>query len=233
MWNPWNRKAVAGGDAVVGDEPFPAMDRGMTLALLALNIAVFLIEPSVRNYYHQAWDWNYSLSLEGLRRGYVWQFFTFQFLHGNWVHLATNLVLLHSMGPVLETTLGRWRFVGLYLGSGVVGGLVHVAGAWLSPRFFGHPVVGASAGLCGLLAALGAIYSEERIRGYLFFVIPFQLKAKFLLLFAGVASVVGTVLPFGHIAHLAHLGGLVGGLLCVNLMEVRPLPAEPMKPEGT
>jgi membrane associated rhomboid family serine protease len=227
MWNPFRKKTGTGEDG--GYEPLPALERRVTLVLLVLNILVFLAEPSIRSYAPEAFEGRYSLSLQGLRAGYVWQFLSFQFLHGNWMHLVTNLVLLHSMGPVLETTLGRGRFLGLYLGSGVIGGLVHVAGAWLSPRFFGHPVVGASAGLCGLLAALGAIYSEERIRGYLFFVIPFQLKAKFLLLFAGVASLVGTVLPFGHIAHLAHLGGLVGGLLCVNLMDVRPLPPETPK----
>ena len=137
------------------------------------------------------------------------------------LHLVINVLFLDSLGPVLETTLGRWRFLVLYLVSGALGGLVHLLGAALSPSLFGHPVVGASAGLCGLLAALGTIYAEERIRARLLFVIPVTWKAKYLLLLAMVISAAGVVFPFGHVAHLAHLGGLVGGLWCVNWLKVQ------------
>ena len=211
------------------EDPFPDMERDVTLGLLGLNLFVFLIEPGLREQGRQWFEMRYSLSLDGIRAGHWWQFFTYQFLHGNWVHLGANLVLLHSMGPILETTLGRRRFFGLYLASGAIGGLVQLVGAMLSPKIFGHPVVGASAGLCGLLAALGALYAEEKVKGYLFFLIPFELKAKFVLLLAGVLSIIGSVFPFGNIAHLAHLGGLLGGLCCINLMDARPLP--PADPE--
>lgn len=215
---------------------FPDVERDVTLGLLCLNAFVFLIEPGLREQGRQWFEMRYSLSLQGISAGSWWQLITYQFLHGNWVHLGANLVLLHSMGPILETTLGRRRFFGLYVGSGAIGGLVQLAGSALSPSTFGHPVVGASAGLCGLLAALGALYAEERVKGYLFFIIPFELKAKFLLLLAGVLSIFGSVFPFGNIAHLSHLGGLLGGLCCINLMAVRPLPpaedGPPPRPPG-
>jgi membrane associated rhomboid family serine protease len=206
-----------------GEEALP-LERDVTIGLLGLNLFVFLIEPGMREMARRWFEQRYSLSLDGLRVGYWWQFVTYQFLHGNWIHLGANLVLLHSMGPILETTLGRRRFFGLYLASGAMGGLVHLAGAAISPRIFGHPVVGASAGLCGLLAALGSIYAEEKVRGYLFFMIPFEVKAKVLLLITGVVTVLGCIFPFGNMAHLAHLGGLLGGLCCVNLMDAKPLP---------
>jgi membrane associated rhomboid family serine protease len=206
------------------ETPFPDLERDVTLGLLVLNLFVFLIEPSLRDSGRNWFEMRYSLSMDGIKAGYWWQFFTYQFLHGNWVHLGANLVLLHSMGPILETTMGRRRFFALYLVSGAMGGLVQLAGAAISPKIFGHPVVGASAGLCGLLAALGALYAEEKVKGYLFFIIPFELKAKIVLLLAGLLSIVGSVFPFGNIAHLAHLGGLLGGLCCVNIMNVKPLP---------
>lgn len=200
------------------------LEREVTLALLALNAFVFLVEPHANHPgFRFLFEQRYSLSLEAVKAGYWWQFLTYQFLHGGWIHLATNLVLLHSLGPILETTLGRRRFLILYLGSGVMGGLVQLAGALLSPRFFGQPVVGASAGLCGLLAALGAVYAEQPVRGYLFFVIPFNVKAKMLLLGVGALTLAGAIFQWGHIAHLAHLGGFIGGLLAVNLMRVEPL----------
>lgn len=211
----------------------PDMERDVTLGLLALNVFVFLIEPALRDGMARQWfEARYSLSMTGLKLGYWWQFITFQFLHGNWVHLGANLALLHSMGPILETTMGRRRFLALYLVSGAMGGLLQLAGAAISPKVFGAGVVGASAGLCGLLAALGAVYAEEKVKGYLFFLIPFELKAKFLLLLAGAISIVGAIFPFGNIAHLAHLGGMLGGLCCVNLMDVRGLPPETSPAEG-
>ncbi len=214
----------------------PKLERDVTFVLLAVNLFVFLIEPSVREGAARHWfELRYSLWMPGLKAGYWWQFITYQFLHGGWIHLGANLVFLHGLGPILETTMGRRRFLGLYLASGVMGGILQLAGAWISPRIFGHAVMGASAGLAGLLAALGSVYAEERIRGYFLFVIPFEMKAKFLLLIAGLVSLSGSVFPFGNIAHLAHLGGLLGGLLCVNLMNVKPLPgllSEEPPPKG-
>jgi membrane associated rhomboid family serine protease len=204
------------------DEPF---ERYATLVLIALNVAFFVYEqwlyrtsPGRKIWFEQT----HALSLGGLRHGAWWQFITFQFLHGGWVHLVMNLLLLHSLGPVMETTLGRWRFITLYLVSGSVGGLLQLIGAWISPKFFGAPVVGASAGLCGLLAALAAVYSEEKLRLLLFFVIPMEVRAKFVLLFAALASAAGAIFAFGNIAHLAHLGGLIGGLWCINWWDVEP-----------
>jgi len=201
--------------------PVIGVQRDVTLALIALNVFVFLIEPAVRDASRGWFEARYSLAVSGLKAGYWWQLVTFQFLHGNWLHLGTNLVLLHSMGPVLETSLGRRRYLLLYMGSGALGGLVQIGAAFAWPSHFSHAVVGASAGLCGLLGALGYIYADDVVRGLLFFVIPFRVKAKVMLLLAGVVSMVGTVLPFGRVAHFAHLGGLVGGLLLLQVMRVK------------
>lgn len=193
----------------------PVWESGATRLVIVLNLAFFVYEGWLRRVDPERGLWfeaNHSLSLEGLRRGAWWQCLSFQFLHGGWVHLAMNLLFLHSIGPVIETTLGRWRFLLLYLFSGSVGGVLHVLGAWMMPDAFGRPVVGASAGLSGLLAALGALYAERRLRVLLFFVIPLEIRAKHILLTGILASAVGAVVAVGPIAHLAHLGGFIGGL---------------------
>ncbi|HTI73087.1 MAG TPA: rhomboid family intramembrane serine protease [Candidatus Limnocylindria bacterium] len=222
-------------------------DRHGTIVIIVMNVAVFLYSFWLKQgspLQYTYFTLRYSLSLNGLQHGAWWQLITFQFLHGGWIHIGLNLLLLHSIGPVLETTIGRGRYVALYLISGSLGGLVHLVGAWSNPALFGHPVVGASAGICGVLAALSALYAEEEVKVYLFLLIPLKLRAKFLLLIVGLLSVAGVIfsngtiripkwgweIPLGNVAHLAHLGGFVGGLWCVNLFNVKPLPPLPENP---
>jgi membrane associated rhomboid family serine protease len=181
--------------------------------------------------WQNAFDRRYALSLTGIRQGMWWQFLTYQFLHGGWFHLVGNLLFLNSFGPDMEDTLGRRRFLLLFLGSGVFGGAVHLLGAQMAPEYFGAPVVGASAGLCGLLSAMCAIYSEEPMDLRLFMIIPFEIRPKYLLLFFALFTIGGAVLARGKVAHLAHLGGLVGGLLLLNLMSVKALPPPGPEPK--
>lgn len=199
----------------------------ITNALIAVNLVIFLWQSRHSQQWQNQFDHRYALSFEGIQRGMWWQFLTYQFLHGGWIHLGCNLLFLHSLGPVLEDTMGPRRFLALFLSSGAFGGAVHLIGAWMAPDYFGGPVVGASAGLCGLLAALCAIYAESKMEVRLLFVIPVVMRAKYLLFFTALLSMGGALLAFGNIAHLAHLGGLVGGLLALNLMTVRPLQLEP------
>jgi membrane associated rhomboid family serine protease len=203
------------------EEDLP-LERHATRVLIALNLAFFAyeqwlyrVDPGRKRWF----ELHHALSLEGLRLGAWWQCLSFQFLHGGWIHLAMNLLLLHSLGPVMETTLGRGRFLLLYLVSGTVGGILHVAGAWMMPDSFGGPVVGASAGLCGLLAALGAYHAEERLRVLFFLIFPMEVRAKFILLVGILTSALGAVFAVGHIAHLAHLGGFIGGLGCALVFQ--------------
>lgn len=206
----------AAGGAPAGE--IVTLDRAVTMVLVILNASVFFAEQMMNPVLLHQFQLRYQLSLESFQAGAWWQLLSYQFLHGGWWHLVFNLMFLHSLGPVMECTFGRWRFVLLYVGSGVMGGLVHLAGAVLSPDHFSHPVVGASAGLCGLLAALGAIYAEIRLPLLLFFIFPVRVKAKWVLGGFALLTVVGTLVPIGRVAHLSHLGGLLGGLCAVNFL---------------
>src|SRR5262249_15362538 len=142
-----------------------------------------------------------SLSVDGLKRGYVWQLITFQFLHGGVLHLAFNLLALWSFGRVVETRLGASRYLSLYFLAGIVGGCFQVALGFLVPAMHGGFLFGASAGVCGVLAVFCRLEPEVPI-------IPLFVKAKYaLLVFIGIAAVF-TIFPVGpNISHAAHLGG--------------------------
>jgi membrane associated rhomboid family serine protease len=122
-----------------------------------------------------------------------WRMVTSLFLHCSFLHIALNMYSLLLFGQILERALGRWRYLTLYLLSGL-GGSVGVL--LIAPR---TPVLGASGAIFGLLGA--------------FFVIQRHLGANSvqLMVVIGLNLVAGFIIP--GIAWQAHVGGLVVGAL--------------------
>ncbi len=153
-----------------------------------------------------------------LLRGYVWQLLTFQLLHAGLLHLILNCAMLYMFGRTVEAALGKTRFIMLYFGSGVVGGLVQSAFSLVFPLHFGPgPVVGASAGVFGVIAAFATLNRDTSITTLVALILPVTMPAKYLLLAEFVLAVVGMLHPGSSIAHAAHLGGMLAGILYVKL----------------
>jgi membrane associated rhomboid family serine protease len=196
----------------------------VTFTIIAINVAVFLYEVwlgSQSAWRQRAFVSKYALSLEGLQHGAYWKLITFQFLHGGWLHLFLNCWSIFIFGPALESVLGKWRYARLYLLGGVAGGALQMFAAFLSDARFGGSVVGASAGVFALIAAFTYLFPEARMTLLLFFVIPVRMTANRMLTIAAVVTVVGILWPnwlLGrHVAHMAHLGGLIAGLVVVRV----------------
>jgi membrane associated rhomboid family serine protease len=191
----------------------------VTIMLLIANVVAFVLQ-NVLAYYLPSFPANkyLALSLGGLAEGYVWQLISFQFLHGGLMHLFLNCWGLYVFGRAVEEALGRRSFLLLYFSSGVLGGLCQMVGAlvWSSHLGGAGGVVGASAGLFGLIAAYATLYPERQLTLLLFFVLPISLRAKYLLLFSALMAVFGIVFPDSHIAHAAHLGGMLMGIAYVR-----------------
>src|SRR5262249_8623628 len=132
----------------------------------------------------------FALSLEGLKHGYVWQLLTFQFMHAGFLHLLLNCWGIYMFGLAIEEALGRVKFLTLYFTSGVVGGLAQTGLGLLLGNAFSGPVVGASAGLFGLIAAFAMLFPDRVLTLLLFFVIPVNLRAKYLLLLEAAIAVI-------------------------------------------
>jgi membrane associated rhomboid family serine protease len=164
----------------------------------------------------------FALSVDGLRQWRVYQLITFQFMHANWLHLLGNMFTLYFFGRAVEETLGRKGLLLLYLMSGTVGGLVQTALGFSFPAYFGGGVVGASAGVFGLIAAFAMRAPEQPITLFIYF-FPVTIKAKVLLFAEGIISLIGLLGPLvrfysmtGNIAHAAHLGGMMTGIFFVR-----------------
>jgi membrane associated rhomboid family serine protease len=190
-----------------------------TTVLLAINIVVFLLGLVLRNPYFVN-DY-LALSPGGLRHGFLWQLFTFQFLHSGWVHLLLNCFALFVFGREVENILGTRRFLGLYLVGGVIGGLFQIGLGLIWPHYFGSSVVGASAGILGVVAAFATLFPERELTMLLFFVIPVNLRAKYLLWISLALAILGIALPHSEalgkdVAHAAHLGGILTGMAFIR-----------------
>jgi membrane associated rhomboid family serine protease len=191
----------------------------LTVALIIVNAIVFLFELLVSGNSHSLFieDQYFALSGEGLKNGFVWQLLTFQFMHAGLLHILANCWAIYVFGRAIEETLGSKKFLILYLSSGVVGGICQVLAGWLWPGLFGGPVVGASAGVFGLVAAFAVLFPERELMLLLFFVLPIRLSAKMLLMLSAVLALAGIIFPISHIANAAHLGGMLTGVVFIRL----------------
>ena len=188
-----------------------------TVALLIVNAIVFVVQLLASNSPRgsEIQDTYFALSLAGLEHGYVWQLLTFQFMHAGWMHILFNSLAIFFFGRPVEADLGHRHFLTLYLSSGVIGGLVQMLFALWLPSF-DSPVVGASAGASGLIAAFAILHWTERFTLLLYF-IPVNMTGKMLLAVSLVLAFLGILTPNSHIANAAHLGGILTGGFYVRL----------------
>jgi len=166
---------------------------------------------------------NFFLSLgHGNVVGAIIPIFTSMFLHGGWLHLIANMWTLYIFGDNVEDTLGRGKFLILYLGSGVAGCFAQL----LSGPSSAIPMVGASGAIAGVMGAYFSLFPGARVLTLvpvLFFVIievPAYvfLGLWFILQFvSGTFSILGPKTQVG-VAFWAHVGGFVAGFGLLRLL---------------
>jgi membrane associated rhomboid family serine protease len=135
-----------------------------------------------------------------------WQFITANFMHGNLGHLLFNMLGLYMFGGPVERKVGQKELIKYFLVCGV-GGYVVAFVLWAIGITPNNLIVGASAGVYGLLLAFSFLYPNKKV--LLFFIIPIQ--AKWLAFLFGSLEF---LLSFrnGGVSHMGHLGGLLVGL---------------------
>jgi membrane associated rhomboid family serine protease len=189
----------------------------VTVALIAVNVAVALVEIASganASFTNNSIFENGSLFAGGyvsasgqplgVAHGEWWRLFTAMFLHAGFFHLAVNMYSLYFVGSIMEQVIGRWRFLLLYLASGLAGS----AGALvLNP---GTPTVGASGAIFGVLGGLFILERRRHIAtgGQVAGLIVLNLAITFV--FSSSISVGG------------HVGGLIAGMiLMLALLQFR------------
>jgi membrane associated rhomboid family serine protease len=170
--------------------------------LILANSGVFLLTLLFR----LEWLPLLGLSPALFWRGYFWQPFSYMFLHGGIFHLFFNMLVLWMFGTTLESTWGPRKFLTFYFVCGVGAGLLNAAVTPASPV----PIVGSSGAIYGLLMAFGILFPQQLI--YIWGIFP--VKAKYFVIGIGLIEFLTAMSATrSGIAHFAHLGGMLFGLL--------------------
>ena len=193
----------------------------VTLVLIGINVAIYLLELAAGGTVNGTGNWIYDHGVllangaydqgqlltaphnavippgydpAGVTHGEWWRLLTSAFLHYGPIHLALNMVSLYFAGSILEQVIGRWRYLLLY----VVSGLAGAAGALLwSPD---AATAGASGAIFGILGALfvlerrGIISTGGQVAGLI---------------------VLNLIITFAYssISRGGHIGGLIAGVV--------------------
>jgi len=147
------------------------------------------------------------------------------FLHANWSHLLSNMLMLWIFGDNVEAQVGRVRYLIIYFLTGFSATLFFAA---FQPD--SHvPLIGASGAISGVLGCYFLWFPLNRVRLFVWmvlFVKVVSIPARFVL---GFYLFIDNIVPFlwgdgGGIAHGAHIGGFLAGLLCVKFFDASRAP---------
>lgn len=190
------------------------------LTLVAACIGAFVVELVAIGAGDQTFLSRYGVVGNDLLRGeHLPSIVTHLFLHGGVAHLAGNMWMLWTFGDNIEDRVGRFRFLSLYL----VSGLAALALQLLMTSDLSIPLVGASGAIAGLMGAYLGLFPNAQLYQVILFIrwkVPTWL---YIGLWAGFNALIGWaelnhVVPETHVAWWAHIGGFLVGLLWAVLL---------------
>jgi membrane associated rhomboid family serine protease len=150
---------------------------------------------------------------------YLWQLFTYIFLHGDIPHILFNLLALWMFGGELENLWGSKRFLFYFFFCGIGAGMITVlCTIILTPQYQLVPVIGASGAIYGILLAFGWLFPNRPI--YVYFLFPIPAK-YFVAIFGFLEFIYFSRGGGGGISHITHLGGLLFGFVYMAYPMIR------------
>jgi membrane associated rhomboid family serine protease len=151
-----------------------------------------------------------------------WTIITQLFTHGNFGHLAFNMLALYFIGRMFVQFFGEKRLVSTYLLGGIFGYIIHVSAFFIFPAYWmkeAGPIVGASGAVFALFAAVVVYRPQLKVS---LFLIPIQIPLFLIFGLYILFNLQGLMIPENELvenqsntAYFAHLGGALFGALSV------------------
>jgi membrane associated rhomboid family serine protease len=158
----------------------------------------------------------------------LWQYFTYQFLHENWLHILGNMLFLYIFGNNINDRMGQLGYLAFYLAGGIFAGIGHV-------MFDQMPVIGASGAVAAVAGAYLILLPRSNISIFyflIFFIGSMEIASIWFVLFTFSQDIIGQFWPqlLGGreaVAHMAHLSGAAFGVtICLLLLALGLIPRD-------
>jgi membrane associated rhomboid family serine protease len=181
--------------------------------LVGANVGIYLVDYFGSLMRGEDIFWMFRLVPIQVMHGYIWQLFTYLFLHslGGPGHIVFNMLALWMFGAPIEDTWGTRRFLQYYFVCGVGAGICVVVANML----VGNPAqatIGASGAIYGLLLAFGMLFPNQTV--LMSFLFP--IKAKYMVMIVGAIAFVFSFQAGSTVSNLAHLGGMLFGFVYIK-----------------
>ncbi len=192
----------------------------VTIAIIALNAFVFVIELMQGDSFVTAW----SVTPAGITAGHNWiTLLTAMFMHGGWLHIIGNMVFLWVFGPEMEDAIGHVKYGLFYLAGGLAAWAAQIATDPASTV----PALGASGAIAAVMGAFLVTYPRDRIRTVIFFGIFVRITLIPAVVLIGIWFLI-QLISFGAdsdhtqgVAYMAHVGGMLFGAVAGKLLTAR------------
>ena len=184
-----------------------------TRTLILANVAVFLLQQGANATLIEL----FALWPLGTPYFHPWQLLSYAFLHGSLAHIFLNMFALFMFGRTLEAYWGARRFLLFYFICVLSAALTQLLVQGMSDNV--EPVLGASGVVFGVLLAFAWYFPRQRL-----IVLPIPIPVPAWLFVTGYALIElfsGLTGRESGVAHFAHLGGMLGGILCILYWQAR------------
>ena len=207
----------------------------VTLAIIAVNTLIWLYlktpalnDPSVAQ--AAAFSFGYIPSVAGNLKTLpaelivlpTWtSYFTYAFMHADFMHLAGNMLFLWVFGDNVEDAVGHLRFLILYALSAAAGAFVH---GLMLPQS-DSPLIGASAAVAGVVGAYVMLHPHVRV--WVLALGSFPLRLKALWLIGGWLAYQLWMMFFSaesQISWASHIGGVTAGVVLIVFLRKSHVP---------
>ncbi|OWV08277.1 MULTISPECIES: rhomboid family intramembrane serine protease [unclassified Fibrobacter] len=142
----------------------------------------------------------------------AWRYVTYMFVHVDFWHFLFNMLMLWMFGSDVVDMMGSKHFTGMYMFCGIFAAVFSLVMCVLG--LTNNPIIGASGALMGLFVAYYKFFPNRVILMFMFF----PMRIKYAMWF--MVGIDVFMAPSGDgVAHLAHLGGVVGGFIYMHFYE--------------
>jgi membrane associated rhomboid family serine protease len=210
---------------------------------IAINLVVFIIQfmqgdRFTLGYAAVPYEIINNTDLVGQRGGIpqmpgpspIWlTLFTSMFMHGGFMHIASNMLFLWVFGDNIEDNFGPVKFIVFYVLCGLIASFSQIM---LDPQSV-IPTLGASGAIAGVLGAYLVMFPKNRVHSLLplgiiwttvnvpaWVMIGLWIVLQF---FSQIASITSNTAQTrgGGVAYMAHIGGFLAGMILVFLFRTR------------